>query len=124
MLHEYDMLCEKKCVLVYGSVETIGILEKSMFEFVIINVTGRGKETIKEIIDNPDLSKESKDVFGPCICIFNGLVKEEIFSLMKIIRKATLKEWIFATTTATNMSWKLDNLIQELNAEHKQIHEK
>ncbi|ABR31700.1 hypothetical protein SU69_09425 [Thermosipho melanesiensis] len=52
--------------------------------------------------------------------ILHGFKKEELFDLMKILKeKFPEKELIFATTTPTNLNWKLSDLISEIEKEHE-----
>ncbi|ANQ53090.1 MULTISPECIES: DUF3783 domain-containing protein [Thermosipho] len=52
--------------------------------------------------------------------ILHGFEKDDIFKVMKILKENfPEKELIFATTTPTNLNWKLSDLIVEIEKEHK-----
>lgn len=124
MLREYDMLCEKKCFILYGNLEIIRKIGKLKPVFRMINANGKEEETISEIINGSVYYEEIEGLSDTVICIFNGMVKDEIFALMKNFKENYSVEWIFATTTETNMNWKMGDLILELKMEHKEMHGK
>lgn len=56
------------------------------------------------------------------VVIMHNFEKGEISKLLKVIRETFPdKEFIFASTTPTNLEWKLQDLIGELQKEHEEF---
>ncbi|HPC79797.1 MAG TPA: DUF3783 domain-containing protein [Fervidobacterium sp.] len=56
------------------------------------------------------------------VLIMHNFEKGEISKLLKVIREAFPdKEFIFASTTPTNLEWKVQDLIGELKKEHEEF---
>ncbi len=48
------------------------------------------------------------------VVIFHGFEREELGSLIKVLREKAGKEIIMAVTTETSLEWKVKDLIKEL----------
>ncbi|HPC24664.1 MAG TPA: DUF3783 domain-containing protein [Fervidobacterium sp.] len=56
------------------------------------------------------------------VLIMHNFEKGEISKLLKVIREAFPdKEFIFASTTPTNLEWRVQDLIGELKKEHEEF---
>jgi len=56
------------------------------------------------------------------VIIMHNFEKGEVSKLLKVIREAFPdKEFIFASTTPTNLEWKVQDLIGELKKEHEEF---
>jgi len=56
------------------------------------------------------------------VIIMHNFEKAEISKLLKVIREAFPdKEFIFASTTPTNLEWRVQDLIGELKKEHEEF---
>ena len=56
------------------------------------------------------------------VLIMHNFEKGEVSKLLKVIREAFPdKEFIFASTTPTNLEWKVQDLIGELKKEHEEF---
>ncbi|MGB4752675.1 MAG: DUF3783 domain-containing protein [Fervidobacterium sp.] len=56
------------------------------------------------------------------VIIMHNFEKGEVSKLLKVIREAFPdKEFIFASTTPTNLEWKVQYLIGELKKEHEEF---
>jgi hypothetical protein len=56
------------------------------------------------------------------VLIMHNFEKGEISKLLKVIRETFPdKEFIFASTTPTNLEWRVQDLIGELKKEHEEF---
>jgi len=56
------------------------------------------------------------------VIIMHNFEKGEVSKLLKVVREAFPdKEFIFASTTPTNLEWKVQDLIGELKKEHEEF---
>ena len=56
------------------------------------------------------------------VLIMHNFEKGEVSKLLKVIREAFPdKEFIFASTTPTNLEWRVQDLIGELKKEHEEF---
>ncbi len=55
------------------------------------------------------------------IVLLHGFSREEVLAAMKALKEAVpaFAEAAFATTTATNVGWKLGDLLEHVGEEHK-----
>ncbi|QTA38133.1 DUF3783 domain-containing protein [Thermosipho ferrireducens] len=52
--------------------------------------------------------------------IMHGFSRDEVLKILKLMRENfPEKELIFATTTPINITWKLEDLINEIDKEHE-----
>ena len=59
------------------------------------------------------------------IIVLHGFSAEEAMEILKAVKSAvpTAKDAAFATTTETNLQWKLSYLIEHVSEEHQQFRE-
>ncbi len=59
------------------------------------------------------------------IVLFHGLGDEEVLAAMRALKAALpgLSDAAFATTTKTNMEWKLGDLVEHVGEEHRAFRE-
>jgi len=62
---------------------------------------------------------EYKKVEGSRIVIMHDIPKEKIGATMRSVRSAVAGHVIFATTTPTSLTWKIKDLIEELEEEDR-----
>ncbi|MGQ9855193.1 MAG: DUF3783 domain-containing protein [Fervidobacterium sp.] len=56
------------------------------------------------------------------IIIMHGFEKAEILQLMRVVKENFQgEELIFASTTPTSLTWKVQDLIEELKSEHEEF---
>jgi hypothetical protein len=56
------------------------------------------------------------------VIIMSGLENKQILQIMKTIKNLEdIPEIVFASTTPTNVEWKLKDLINEVNKEHEMM---
>ena len=56
------------------------------------------------------------------VIIMHNFEKGEVSKLLKVVREAFPdKEFIFASTTPTNLEWRVQDLIGELKKEHEEF---
>ncbi|SHN58678.1 DUF3783 domain-containing protein [Fervidobacterium gondwanense] len=56
------------------------------------------------------------------IIIMHGFEKPEILQLMRVVKENFQgEELIFASTTPTSLTWKVQDLIEELKSEHEEF---
>jgi len=56
------------------------------------------------------------------VIIMHNFEKGEVSKLLKVVREAFPdKEFIFPSTTPTNLEWKVQDLIGELKKEHEEF---
>ena len=66
--------------------------------------------------------KDEKNINNKPTIILNGIQKEQIFQIIKLIKSQNnLPEIVFATTTDMNKDWKIEDLIFEVNKEHQHM---
>lgn len=110
-----------RSVLLYCDEETTYLVRNSLISVNVIDCIGLENYTLKEILDQEDISgngKANRNEERFCYAIFNGFDNNAIGNTIKEIRQLLQKDWIFASTTESNLNWKLEDLLAELTQEH------
>mgnify|MGYP001278168439 CR=1 FL=1 len=111
----------KRSILLYCDESAIDKLQDLFTEASLINCKGREKEMVKEILEKGDEVREEKIVNGEdelCYAVFDGFDDKSLGNAIKTIRQYSGREWVFATITETNLSWRMSELLIELTEEH------
>jgi len=110
-----------RSILLYCDEETTSPVRKSSINVNVIDCIGLENRTLKEILDQEDIrgnGKVNRNEERFCYAIFNGFDNNAIGNTIKEIRQLLQKDWIFASTTESNLNWKLKDLLAELTQEH------
>ncbi len=110
-----------RSVLLYCDEETTYLVRNSLISVNVIDCIGLENRTLKEILNQEDITgngKVNRNEERFCYAIFDGFDNNAVGSTIKEIRKLLQKDWIFASTTESNLNWKLEDLLAELTQEH------
>ncbi|MBN2252292.1 MAG: DUF3783 domain-containing protein, partial [Kosmotogaceae bacterium] len=110
-----------RSVLLYCDEESTSLLRDSLSNFTVIDCVGMENGILREILNEEVISQNGRvNRNGETLCyvIFNGFDNSTIGSTIKEIRLLLQKECVFATTTESNLNWKLEDLLSELTEEH------
>lgn len=109
---------ERIAVLVNADQKAFEAIAENVEVVEVIDCRGFEQCTLEAILagraERSDLSVRSAYNF----IVFNGLTSESVGELMSLIKSLMHRDWIFATTTQTNLNWKLIDLQRELSQEH------
>lgn len=76
-------------------------------------------ETIASLVELPDGSGATRSSTLPRAIIIGGISENELHRLMTGYRQAAMKKALWAALTPTSISWSLNRLLAELNAERR-----
>jgi len=108
-------------VLLYCDEESTSLVRSSLNNVTVIDCIGMENCTLREILNKESVSQNGKvNRNGEFLCyaIFNGFDNSSVGSTINEIRRLLRKECVFATTTESNLNWKLEDLLAELTEEH------
>lgn len=109
-----------RSVLLCCDKELTSLVRSSLNNVTVIDCIGMENSTLREILEKEAVSQNgrAKNREHLCYAIFNGFENSTIGSTIKEIRRLLQKECVFATTTESNLNWKLEDLLAELTEEH------
>lgn len=79
---------------------------------------------IDDLVQQPDGSGNGRSSSLPRAVIVGGITEKELHSLISGCRKAGMKQALWATLTPTSVTWRLQQLLNELAAEHAALSRK
>ncbi|MGD9365866.1 MAG: DUF3783 domain-containing protein [Desulfobacteraceae bacterium] len=102
------------------------VLQKLGFSDVaLVWATEDQLETIiDDLVQLPDGSGNGRTSSLPRAVIVGGITEKELQSLISGCRKAGMKQALWATLTPTSVTWRLQQLLSELAAEHAALSRK
>jgi hypothetical protein len=80
--------------------------------------------TIDDLVQLPDGSGNGRSSSLPRAVVVGGITEKELHSLISGCRKAGMKQALWATLTPTSATWRLQQLLSELAAEHAALSRK
>ncbi|MDD3461573.1 hypothetical protein KU43_01630 [Mesotoga sp. SC_NapDC2] len=110
----------QRAVLLHCDEAATEVLRKSFKDTTVIDCRGLENLTLKEILNSECPKKEAPLTSGEVLCyvIFSGFENSYIGQIIKQIRQYLGRDLVFATTTESNMNWKMSDLLSELAEEH------
>lgn len=79
---------------------------------------------IDDLVQLPDGSGNGRSSSLPRAVIVGGITEKELHSLISGCRKAGMKQALWAALTPTSVTWRLQQLLSELAAEHAALSRK
>ena len=79
---------------------------------------------INDLVQLPDGSGNGRSSLLPRAVIVGGIAEKELNSLISGCRKASMKQALWATLTPTSVTWRLQQLLSQLAAEHAALSRK
>jgi hypothetical protein len=79
------------------------------------------KDTLAALLDLPADSGAGRGSALPRAVIVAGIMEKQLHSLMTLCRKSGMQQVLWAALTPTSESWRLDQLLKELQAERKTL---
>jgi hypothetical protein len=79
---------------------------------------------LSDLLKLPDGEGEGKSSQLPRAVIVSGILKKELFSLMRVCKKTGMKNTLWATLTPTSENWTIHQLLTELMSERNAMQRK
>lgn len=99
-----------------------------MLGFSDLSLVWATEDQLETIIDDlvklPDGSGNGRSSALPRAVIVGGITEKELHSLISGCRKAGMKQALWAALTPTSVTWRLQQLLSELAAEHAALSRK
>jgi hypothetical protein len=111
----------KRSILLYCDRSAFERLLDLFADVSLIDCKGQENEIVGEILENGKGVRKEKAGNGEdglCYAVFDGFSDESLGNAIDTIRHYTGREWVFATTTESNLSWRMNELLIELTEEH------
>ena len=79
------------------------------------------EDTLSALLNLPADSGAGRGSTLPRAVIVAGIMEKQLHSLMTLCRKSGMQQVLWAALTPTSESWRLDQLLKELQAERKAL---
>lgn len=79
-------------------------------------------EIVLDILEKEsDVSFESSNKLELELCMFAGFDKDAVFGFIDKLKETQIKRPVFATVTQSNLQWKFEKVLLDVNQEHLEM---